>query len=211
MEQSTHRYRVEFSKGEVLRFIGHLDLHRTWERALRRAHLPLAYTQGMRPRIRLSIAQALPLGCSSEGELMDLWLTEASDIPALREHIAQVLPEGLSIENIQSVEYSDPKLQKLVRSAKYLASVPEGLDMDLLEQRVKKLLESTSLVRDRRGKSYDLRPLIISLDLDSEAEQLSMQLSSLDGATGRADEVLREIGIDPAQSRIHRTSIMLRN
>jgi radical SAM-linked protein len=163
----------------------------------------------MHPRIRLNIAQALPLGCSSDGELMDVWLTEERQVSALQEAIAQALPDGLAIEEIQSVKLTGPKLQKLIHSAEYVVGLPHGTRMDALGDRVDKILAAKSIVRTRRGKSYDLRPLVISLTLDSASEHLTMQLSSLDGATGRADEVLRELEVDPADTRIHRKRLVL--
>ena len=65
------RVRITFSKQGALRFIGHLDLHRLWERAMRRANLPLTYSQGFHPQPKISLAAALPLGFSSRGEVLD--------------------------------------------------------------------------------------------------------------------------------------------
>ena len=59
-----------------MRFTGHLDLHRAWERTFRRAGLPLAYSQGFNPHPRLNLASALPLGFTSEGEVIDVWLEQ---------------------------------------------------------------------------------------------------------------------------------------
>jgi len=66
------RYRIRFAKSAPLRFIGHLDLHRTWERTLRRAGARLAYSEGYNPRPRLNLGLALPLGCTSQGDLLDV-------------------------------------------------------------------------------------------------------------------------------------------
>ena len=79
METTAYRYRLTFGKEERIRFTGHLDIHRAWERTFRRAGLPLAYRQGFNPRPRLNIGSALPLGHSSTAELMDFWLEEELD------------------------------------------------------------------------------------------------------------------------------------
>ena len=68
------RLRIGFAKNDLMRFTGHLDLHRSWERIFRRAGLPLAYTQGFSPHPRINLASALPLGFTSEAELVDVWL-----------------------------------------------------------------------------------------------------------------------------------------
>ena len=68
------RCRIRFAKTEAMRYIGHLDLHRAWERLARRARLPLAYTAGYHPHPRIQIGSALPLGVTGDNELVDLWL-----------------------------------------------------------------------------------------------------------------------------------------
>lgn len=68
------RLRLTFAKTDAMRFTGNLDLHRTWERTIRRAGLPLAYSQGFHPQPRLNLASALPLGFTSQFEMVDVWL-----------------------------------------------------------------------------------------------------------------------------------------
>src|SRR5512136_903583 len=70
------RLRITFSKSGALRYTGHLDLQTTWERIVRRAGLPLAYTQGFHPGPRIQIASALPLGFIGHAEIVDIWLRE---------------------------------------------------------------------------------------------------------------------------------------
>jgi radical SAM-linked protein len=73
-EASVFRYRMEYAKTRALRFIGHLDMLRVWERTFRRARLPLAHTLGFHPHPRMNIGAALPLGFTSDCELIDFWL-----------------------------------------------------------------------------------------------------------------------------------------
>ena len=73
------RLRIVFSKSDTLRYTGHLDLHRIWERTCRRAGIPLSYSQGFHPQPRISLAAALPLGFMGQAELMDLWLDQEED------------------------------------------------------------------------------------------------------------------------------------
>src|SRR3972149_7725894 len=84
-EVEAARYRITFAITHAMRYVGHLDLLRAWERTLRRAELPLAYTQGFHPHPRIQIAAALPLGCTAAAELMDLWLEDDLAAGAPRE------------------------------------------------------------------------------------------------------------------------------
>jgi radical SAM-linked protein len=69
------RLRVKFSRGDEIKFISNLDLMRLWQRALRRAGMPLAYSEGFNPHPRISLAAPLPLGVTGEAELMDIVLS----------------------------------------------------------------------------------------------------------------------------------------
>ena len=76
MTADRHRLRITFSKGDTLKYTSHLDLMRIWERSLRRAGAPLAYSSGFNPRPRLQLAAALPLGHTGEAEWLDALLEE---------------------------------------------------------------------------------------------------------------------------------------
>jgi radical SAM-linked protein len=86
------RIRITFSKLGALRYTGHLDLHRLWERAARRAELPLAYSQGFHPQPKMNIAAALPLGFSSRCEMIDLRLEHDISLDGLQEKLQDTLP-----------------------------------------------------------------------------------------------------------------------
>ena len=73
------RLRIRFTRDETLKFIGHLDMARTWQRIARRANLPLAYSEGFNPQPRLTFAAALQVGCTSDHEELDMVLSPACD------------------------------------------------------------------------------------------------------------------------------------
>ena len=77
------RIRITFSKSGAMQYVGHLDLHRSWERTFRRSGLPLAYSQGFHPQPRLNLACALPRGFTSQCEIFDAWLEQ--DVPIDRD------------------------------------------------------------------------------------------------------------------------------
>src|SRR5512141_2692662 len=122
------RARITFSKSGPLRYVGHLDLQTLWERAARRAGLPLAYSQSFHPQAKIYFASALPLGFSSRAEVMDMRLQGDVDLSDLPRRLRQALPEGITILDVQSVDEAEPALQMQVRAAEYEASLPGRLD-----------------------------------------------------------------------------------
>lgn len=205
------RVRITFTKQGALRFIGHLDLHRLWERATRRADLPLSYSQGFHPQPKISLAAALPLGFSSRGEVLDVRLNEDIPINEISERLKGSLPPDIKIIHVEEVDERLPALQTLVLSAAYDVHLTEPIDGSELKRRVEKLMMSESLVRERRGKSYDLRPLIEMLSVITEANGnvwLKMTLAAREGATGRPEEVLSALEIEADTARVERTRLI---
>ncbi len=208
-----HRYLIRFEKTAAMRYTGHLDLHRSLERTLRRAGLPLAYSQGFTPHPRLSLAAALPLGCTSQAELAEIWLEHDVAPHEVAERLRQVQPPGLRVFAVSSLPRELPALQNLVAAAEYEVTLLDAPEVQELAGRVAALLAASSLPRQRRGKAYDLRPLIEQLEVDPAVRgrvHLRMRLSAREGASGRADEVLLALGLDPARARIQRTRLILR-
>ena len=208
-----NRYRLTYTRDRTVRFVGHLDLAKTWERILRRADLPLAYSQGFHPLPKITFASALPVGCTSEAELMDVVLTEALDPSELMQRIAPALPAGIGIASSVQVPLNMPALQATLRWAEYRVTVETDESRDQVQARVQALLASESLPRERRGKRYDLRPLVLSLTLEimspaSPRVQLAMRLrADANAGTGRPDEVLAALGWGDAFVQIHRCQL----
>src|SRR5512138_2246671 len=113
------RARITFSKSGPLRYIGHLDLQTLWERAARRAGLPLAYSQGFHPQPKITFASALPLGFSSRAEVMDIRLQADVALDELPRRLAGALPAGIDVLAVRQVDDAEPALQTQVRSAEY--------------------------------------------------------------------------------------------
>ncbi len=209
---NTTRYRVHFEKLAGMRFTSHLDLHRTMERTIRRASLPLAYSQGFNPRPRLNLASALPLGYTSEAEIMDIWLEDSIEPEKLLEALLVASPPGLAVKEVSEVDLKAPALQTQVVSSKYkVTPVPKETREELLKK-IAGVLETEHIIRERRNKTYDLRPLIEDLHVSEEGTEwpwLEMRLANREGATGRPDEVSLALDLDPTTFRIHRTRIFL--
>ena len=204
------RLRITFAKVGALRYTGHLDLHRLWERAARRAELPLAYSQGFHPQPKLAIASALPLGFSSRCEVLDMRLEREIPMDGLREKLQETLPTGIQVVSVESVDEKLPALQTLVASAEYQVTLTEPADSFELKRRIDSVMAAESILRERRGKAYDLRPLIEMLDLQPD-DQIFMKLAAREGATGRPEEVLDALGIRFEETRIERTKLIFKS
>ena len=206
------RIRITFAKQGALRYTGHLDLHKLWERTARRAELPLAYSQGFHPQPKMNIAAALPLGFSSRCEVMDMRLQNDIPLDGLSEKLQNTLPAGIRVLNVERVDDGEPALQTQVVSAEYEVTLKEPMDRSELERRIGFVLAAESLPRERRGKSYDLRPLVEELSLiPSPLPLIFMRLTAQEGATGRPEEVLDALGIPFEETRIERTKLLFKH
>jgi radical SAM-linked protein len=206
------RVRIHYHKTQPLRYTGTLDIHKIWERTLRRARIPLAYSQGFHPQPRINQALPLPLGLTSRAELMDIWLEEPCTAEDVLQNLRTTLHPGLVVQNINIVALDAPKLQKSVLAAEYSAILLDPIPD--LKTRIDQLLAADKLLRQRRKKTYDLRPLIETLAIlpldESGCQCINMRLTASEGATGRADEVILALSIQPHDTRIERTDLHLK-
>ena len=220
------RLRITFGRGEPVKYLGHLDLVRLWERAIRRAEIPLAYSAGFTPRPKITMAAPLPVGVTSEAELMDLVVEEALSPAGFLARITPQLPGGVSVLAVRPLPDRGPSLPALLRAAEYQITVrvPDSADAGRvtsppgdLGARIDQLLGAASLPRsrERAGKvrEYDLRPLVLDIwptGLDPAGPCLGMRLRAGNEATGRPEDVAAALGYPERPRRIHRTKLFLR-
>jgi radical SAM-linked protein len=207
------RIRLTFSKAGAMQYVGHLDLHRAWERTFRRSCLPLAYSQGFHPQPRLHLACALPLGFTSQCEILDAWLEQDIPLAEIQEALSSTLPPGLEILALENIALHAPALQTQVTSAVYLITFLD--EIPDLEARFRKVIRAEQLPRKRRNKPYDLRPLIEAASPPSQnaagKAELRVQLAAREAATGRPEELLDELGIKFEATLIHREKLIINN
>ncbi len=211
------RLRATFVRGERVKYITHLDLMRYWERVLRRAGLPLAYSGGNTPTPRLSLAAPLPVGVTSSGELMDVYLTRRVPLrDFLRLVNAQTVP-GTEVVAVREVGLRLPSLQSQVRWAEYQVEVAaEGRSRADVEEAIAGLLAADSLpwqhLRQGQVRRYDLRALVYDLWLEGEADGLfllGMRLRTDQQTAGRAEQVTAALGFQAPPRRVHRTRLFV--
>lgn len=207
------RVRIRFEKTEKMRFTSHLDLHRTWERTFRRARLPIAYTQGFSPHPKINIASALPLGFTGENEIVDVWLENPIEIDQIQFALQKSLPPGIIVRDTQEIDPHQPSLQSTLESLEYIITLLKNEDN--LITRIEELVNTSQIIRNWRGKEYNLRPLIHYIEMipfDTLGRQrILLRLAAKEGATGRPEEVVSALTINPLSVRIHRLRLLMQD
>jgi radical SAM-linked protein len=204
------RLRVTFAKGEEVKYISHLDLMRLWERALRRAEVPVLHSQGYNPRPKISFAAPLAVGITGHREMLDVMLERPLAPLDFATAVNRQLPVGVILVEVEEVYATLPALQTQVQGAEYLATVAVSDDTRQLEERITSLLGSDQLPRQRRGREYDLRPLLEKVWLETQEVGhcvVGMRLRAGEQGTGRPDEALDELGLANQVISITRTRL----
>ncbi|HAF61337.1 MAG TPA: hypothetical protein DCK95_03310 [Anaerolineaceae bacterium] len=211
METIEKRLRIYYSKFGFIRFTSNLDVQRIWERTLRRAGIKIAYSHGFHPQAKIQQASPLPLGFESSAEIVDIWISADSDTKITEEDLNHYLPEGLSISYLEFIDPGNSSLQPLLFSSDYEIHFFDKKSLEELECIRQQVINSSTIIFTKHnGKQYDLKPLILNMEIHSHPQNgdyLSMKLSSQINSTGRPDHVLMYFQIDPAQTRIIRTQI----
>lgn len=161
---------ASFYKHDEVRFVSHLDMQRLFQRAFRRAGLPLSYSKGFNPHPLLSFATALSVGYTSECEYFDVFLDEKIDADEFRSRVNAVLPEGVAVTKAVDAGEMKASLTTLMRSADYFARLDFDREVtsDELENALASLLTGEIIVEKKtKGgmKDVDIRPLLISVNL----------------------------------------------
>jgi radical SAM-linked protein len=209
------RLRIRFSRGEEVKFISHLDIMRLWQRALHRAQIPLAYTEGFNPHPRLSLAAPLAVGVTSQGELMDVFCDKWVSPHFFTDAVSQQLPVGIKIVQVASVAPTLPSLQSQVGFAEYEVELETEPDEAGVKAALSSLLALEQLPwhheRDTGTRHYDLRALIEDLWLiewRQDASTIGMKLRCDSGGSGRPEQVAAALGFQPTS--IRRTKLLLK-
>jgi radical SAM-linked protein len=200
------KVRVRFSKHGKVRFTSHRDVARIWERALRKATVPVAYSEGFSPRPKLSFGLALPTGHESLGEYLDVDIKDPApdgfDVDAFPARLDPCLPVGFHVQGAVEIDPGTPSLQQAVVSCTWRIEVG-GLGVAELAERVDRLLAADSLVttRERKGRQVtdDLRPAILALELqepNTVVAELATQPRGL-----RPSELVALLGADVEEER----------
>jgi len=211
------RLRIRFCRGQEIKFISHLDIMRLWQRALHRAGVSLAYSEGFSPHPRISLAAPLPVGVTSEAELMDIVCTKWVSPHWFTAAVSQQLPPGMEILQVYPIALSQPSLQSQVRYAEYRVEVETEKGQRDVESAITDLLSKTQLPwqhqRDTGWRSYDLRALIDDLwlvDWHHPYATIGMRLRCDNTGSGRPEQVAAALDFTHHPQSIHRTKLILK-
>ncbi len=211
------RLRIRFHRGQELKFISHLDIMRLWQRALVRAGMPMAYSEGFTPHPRMSLAAPLALGVTSEAELMDIVLARWVSPDSFTTAMSQQLPAGMEIMQIYPMPLNVPSLQSQVRYAEYRVEIETEKGQKDIETAIASLLALEHLPwqhqRDTGPRHYDLRALINDLWLIDYADgycTIGMSLRCDSSGSGRPEQVAAALDFGQYPLSIHRTRLLLK-
>lgn len=212
---AVQKLRVRYAKRGRLRFTSHRDVARTFERALRRAGVPMAYSQGFSPHPKVSWVGAAPTGVASEAEYVEVSVVDAVDPEALRAELDRAMPPGLDV--LEVVQAEGGSLTERIEASAWRVELP-GVDPERLSEAVSALLAAESVEVERLTKNgkrmIDVRPAVVtasvagpasgeapSSDAEHDAGGLSLPCGILVMVvrqltpTVRPDDVLSALGV----------------
>ncbi|MCX5749470.1 MAG: TIGR03936 family radical SAM-associated protein [Candidatus Saganbacteria bacterium] len=167
------RIRIKYKKGDELKFIGHLDLVRLWERALRRTDLPLAYSEGFNPRQKMSFGPPLSLGITSECEFIDIYFERWNSPETVKEELNRTLPKGVEITEARNIFSGTTALTAQITTAKYQATSPDDI-----QKRIDEITASREIIVKRKDKDVNIRPMIKTLSFVDGKLDITVQCSN---------------------------------
>ena len=206
------RYRLRFSRQGKVRYLSAHDTATILERSVRRAKLPMAYSQGFSPHPKISFATALPVGFASTAELLDITLTEELEPAELQERFNKGLPEGFRIEGAAIADDQALKLGKVAAAADYLLRHKADWLPDALRSFM--ALDTYEFVRQFKGSERvdDLRPGVLSAE--SEGDTIEMRCLLDPKATRPTDVVVacaQLAGREVPHAYVERTQLLTRS
>jgi radical SAM-linked protein len=200
------KVRARFTKVGRVRWTSHRDVARMWERALRRGRIPVSYTAGFTPRPQLSFGLALPTGCESVAEYLDIALDEPVAPSELARQVSEMLPEGVDVVAAAVLEPGTNSLQEDVSSCMWEMHVP-GVGVEDLNVAIERALVASSLpvTRERKGRDVvdDLRPSVLALSCagsDVHGAQLLAELGTRPRGV-RPSELALALGVELGLAR----------
>lgn len=190
------RIRLHVGRVGDARLLSQLELQTAWIRTLRRAKVPVAYSQGFHPLPRLSFSSALAVGEESTAEFLDLFLTTAEPVPDLVTRVRATVPPGFEVYGGVEVDRKAPSLMGVVDGAEFeIVGAPD------IRERIDVVLQSERILLTRKSKAasglvdVDVRAMIRSL---SQSADGTVRLRTVDvgGKPGKAKEIVRLLGLE---------------
>ncbi|WP_333771894.1 TIGR03936 family radical SAM-associated protein [Streptomyces sp. IBSBF 2435] len=186
------RIRLRYTKRGRLRFTSHRDFQRAFERALRRAEVPMAYSAGFTPHPKVSYANAAPTGVGSEAEYLEIGLAQFRDPELLRALLDESLPAGLDV--IEAVEARTPGLAERLQASVWQLRL-DGVEVDEARRAVAAFLAADTVEVQRSTKNgirtFDCRAAVTRFEVTEGPDDLDATRQDADRPQDRACAILR--------------------
>jgi len=189
---AVQRIRFRMKKSGKLRFLSHLEFMDAVMRAMRRAGILMAFSQGYSPHPRLAFADALPVGIASQAECGDIGLSAGLDPQEFMRRVNRQMPEGLRILEACEVGLDATSLSKIIGASRYQVFVPAdiaGMDVDVCQQKMALMLSVDQLLIDRAQKGntrrINIRPLIYECSIREAPGGLEVEMLLADSPKGK--------------------------
>ncbi|HCT63769.1 MAG TPA: Fe-S oxidoreductase [Lachnospiraceae bacterium] len=180
-------YRFKFTKGDEIKFIGHLDIVQAFQRAIKRADLPIAYSNGFNPHQQISFASPLSLGYISEAEYGDLKLTKDLEPSEVMDRLNAVMPDGMVIKEIIRLRDGVKNTMASVSAGRYKAYLDSRITPKMIEENLEKYFAMDEiLVMKKTKKNFketDIKQDIFELKNASEGGQAIIEMVIAGGST----------------------------
>ncbi|MDO5416423.1 MAG: TIGR03936 family radical SAM-associated protein [Lachnospiraceae bacterium] len=190
------KVRIKFSKQGAMKFIGHLDVMRYFQKAMRRAEVNICYSGGFSPHQIMSFAAPLGVGITSNGEYLDIEVEDTEDLRTMKERLNGVMAEGFSILSCRRLPDDAGNAMSLVAAAEYTVSFRPGYEPENTENWMKEIAafydqEQIRITKKtKKGeKELDLKPLVYGMQ--AEGASLRMTIS-----TGSTENIKPELILD---------------
>ena len=182
------KVRLKFSKTGKVKYVGHLDTMRMFQRAIKVAGLPVSYSQGFSPHSLVYFALPLAVGMSSEGEYMEIVLDYDVPVDEVKERLQNVLVQGIEIIDAYEIEGKTSSLMSLVQGADYgiVLTCPENPEItaESLQEQVTMSEELIVLKKGKKGIApVDIKPLILKSAFTQDGERIKIDLQVYAGSS----------------------------
>lgn len=219
----TTKIRAKFRKYGVARYISHIDLIRVFERAMRRADIPLAYSEGYHPHPKMSFSPALAVGITSDAEYLDVDLTDIVKPDEFKMRINAVLPDGVGVSTCRYLVEGEKSITGVIAAGSYIVELLAGkvINQVSVTDAVQTLLAQKELmvVREtkKRIREINIRPLIYEITTPKVLNDIHISLDML-AAVGSCGNVRPEeivsvlskpgfLGVQLKVEKIHRKEL----
>ena len=178
--------RFKFTKEGYVKFVGHLDTVRLFQRAIKVAQIPIAYSQGFNPHALVYFAMPLAVGVSSEAEYMDIVTSVDQNPEEMMIKLNGVLPEGITLTKAFTLPDQGPSLMSLVQVADYEINLPQAITQTAVEACQEALTKEELLVtkKTKKGmKEVNIKPLLRRITFEKSDEGYTVHLQVAAGST----------------------------